>query len=259
MKILTKLIARSAIAIGTLMGLGLLCATVQAGSISLGEPDGAGDRLNISEGYSIAENQTPNLDAPFLLPIEDAFTITGRGTVVTGTIESGIIKVGEEVEVVGAGRDGRDTRNTTVTEIQMFRKRLDLAEAGNPVEILLRGIKKEDIERGMVIAKPGSIKAHTKFEAAVYILKPEEGGRKNTIIREGSRPVFRLRTADVAGTMFQLRNTDGSDAIEVKPGDNANITVELIRSVPIADGLEFDIRDEGGRKIGSGKIMKIIE
>ncbi len=238
------------------MGLSLLCASAQADSISLGEPDSTGDRLNLSEGYSIAENQTPNLNAPFLMPIEDVFIITGRGgTVVKGTIESGIIKVNETVEVVGAGRDGRDKINSAVTGIEMFGKKLDRAEAGNTVEILLRGINKEDIERGMVIAKPGSIKAHAKFEAAVYNLKPEEGGRGSAFF-EGYRPQFRLRTADVTGTMSNFFSANGVPIETVNPGDNVKITVELIRSVPIAEGLKFKI-SEGGRTIGSGEITRV--
>ena len=185
---------------------------------------------------------------PFLMPVEDVFTITGRGTVVTGKIERGIIKVGEEVEIVGIV----DTRKTTVTGIEMFRKLLDEGQAGDNAGCLLRGIKREEIERGMVLAHPGSIKPHTKFKAEVYILKKEEGGR-HTPFFNGYRPQFYFRTTDVTGVASLPEGTE-----MVMPGDNVNMDVELIAPIACEEGLRFAIR-EGGRTVGAGVVTSITE
>ncbi|OYV55465.1 MAG: elongation factor Tu [Legionella sp. 21-45-4] len=189
-----------------------------------------------------------NIDKPFLLPIEDVFSISGRGTVVTGRVESGIVKVGEEVEIVGI----RDTVKTTCTGVEMFRKLLDEGRAGDNVGILLRGTKRDDVERGQVLAKPGSIKPHTKFEAEVYVLSKEEGGR-HTPFFNGYRPQFYFRTTDVTGTC------DLAEGIEmVMPGDNVNLIVNLHSPIAMDEGLRFAIR-EGGRTVGAGVVAKIIE
>jgi elongation factor Tu len=188
------------------------------------------------------------LDKPFLMPIEDIFSITGRGTVATGRIERGKIKVGEEIEIVGY----KDTSKTVVTGVEMFRKLLDDGQAGDNVGLLLRGVEKDAIRRGMVLAKTGSITPHKKFKAEVYVLKPEEGGRK-TPFHVGYRPQFFIKTADVTGT---LAGIDGADM--VMPGDNVNMTIELIVVVGIEKGLHFAIR-EGGKTIGAGVVTQIIE
>jgi len=187
-------------------------------------------------------------DKPFLMPVEDVFTITGRGTVVTGRIERGIIKVGEEVEIVGF----RETRKTVVTGVEMFRKLLDQGQAGDNAGILLRGTKREEVERGMVLAKPGSIKPHKKFKAEVYILKKEEGGR-HTPFFNGYRPQFYFRTTDVTGVATLPEGTE-----MVMPGDNINLDVELITPIACEAGLRFAIR-EGGRTVGAGVVTTIIE
>ncbi len=192
------------------------------------------------------------VDKPFLMAVEDVFSITGRGTVATGRIERGQIKIQEEVEVVGL----RDTRKTTVTGIEMFRKQLESGQAGDNAGLLLRGIQKEDIERGMVLAKTGSIKPHTKFESEVYILKKEEGGR-HTPFFPGYRPQFYVRTTDVTGTISDFTSSDGEKAEMVMPGDNIKMTVELICPVAIEQGMRFAIR-EGGRTVGSGIVAKIL-
>jgi len=189
------------------------------------------------------------VDKDFLMPIEDVFSITGRGTVATGRIETGVVNSGEEVELNGMGADGR---KTTVTGVEMFRKILDRGEAGDNVGLLLRGIEKSDISRGMVIAKPGSITPHTKFKAEVYILKKEEGGR-HTPFQNKYRPQFYLRTTDVTGEIFLEEGRE-----MVMPGDNVTITVELINKVALNKGLQFAIR-EGGRTVGAGQITEIIE
>ena len=186
-------------------------------------------------------------DKPFLMPIEDIFSIQGRGTVVTGRIERGKIKVGEEVEIVGF----RDTRKTVVTGVEMFKKLLDQGEAGDNVGLLLRGVEKDQVERGQVIAKPGSIKPHRKFKGEVYVLSKEEGGR-HTPFFKGYRPQFYFRTTDVTG-VAQL--PEGMEM--VMPGDNVNLTVELITPIAMDKGLRFAIR-EGGRTVGSGVITKIV-
>ncbi|MAC95939.1 MAG: elongation factor Tu [Flavobacteriales bacterium] len=188
-------------------------------------------------------------DKDFLMPVEDVFSITGRGTVATGRIETGVINSGEEVELSGMGADGR---KTTVTGVEMFRKILDRGEAGDNVGLLLRGIEKKDIARGMVIAKPGSITPHTKFKAEVYILKKEEGGR-HTPFQNKYRPQFYLRTTDVTG---EIMLEEGREM--VMPGDNVTITVNLISPVALNTGLQFAIR-EGGRTVGAGQVTEIIE
>jgi len=184
----------------------------------------------------------------FLMPVEDVFSITGRGTVATGKIETGIIKVGEEIEIVGMGEE---PQKSTVTGVEMFRKLLDRGEAGDNVGILLRGIDKEKIKRGMVICKPGSIKPHTKIKAEVYVLKKEEGGR-HTPFQNRYRPQFYLRTTDVTGEIFLPEGTE-----MVMPGDNVTITVELIVPVAVNKGLRFAIR-EGGRTVGAGQVIEIL-
>ena len=188
------------------------------------------------------------IDKPFLLPIEDVFSISGRGTVVTGRVESGIVKVGEEVEIVGI----RPTTKTTCTGVEMFRKLLDEGRAGDNLGVLLRGTKRDDIERGQVLAKPGTIKPHTKFEAEVYVLSKDEGGR-HTPFFNGYRPQFYFRTTDVTGSC------DLPEGIEmVMPGDNVKLQVNLHSPIAMDEGLRFAIR-EGGRTVGAGVVAKIIE
>ncbi len=188
------------------------------------------------------------LDKPFLMPVEDVFTISGRGTVVTGRVERGIVKVGEEVEIIGY----RDTVKTTVTGVEMFRKLLDQGQAGDNIGALLRGTKREEIERGQVLAKPGSITPHKKFKAEVYVLKKEEGGR-HTPFFTNYRPQFYFRTTDVTGVVSLPEGVE-----MVMPGDNINIDVTLITPIAAEDGLRFAIR-EGGRTVGAGVVTKIIE
>jgi elongation factor Tu len=194
-----------------------------------------------------------DVDKPFLMAVEDVFTITGRGTVATGRIERGKIKLNETVELVGL----RDTRSTTVTGIEMFKKSLEEGLAGDNAGLLLRGLKKEDIERGMVIAKPGSITPHTQFEGEVYILTEKEGGRKTPFFA-GYKPQFYVRTTDVTGTIKAFTADDGSDAEMVMPGDRIKMTVELINAIAIEQGMRFAIR-EGGRTIGAGVVSKILK
>ena len=194
-----------------------------------------------------------DVDKPFLMAVEDVFTITGRGTVATGRIERGIVKVGDAVELVGI----RDTKTTAVTGIEMFKKSLDQGMAGDNAGVLLRGLKKEDIERGMVIAKPGSIKPHTEFEGEVYVLTEKEGGRKTPFFA-GYRPQFYVRTTDVTGTIKAFTDSDGNDVEMVMPGDNIKVTVELINAIAIEQGMRFAIR-EGGRTIGAGVVAKILK
>ena len=188
------------------------------------------------------------IDGTFLMPIEDVFSISGRGTVVTGRIERGIVKVGEEVEIVGM----KDTTKTTVTGVEMFRKLLDQGQAGDNVGVLLRGTKRDEVERGQVLCKPGSIKPHTKFECEVYVLSKDEGGR-HTPFFNGYRPQFYFRTTDVTGAC------DLPEGVEmVMPGDNVKMTVSLIAPIAMEEGLRFAIR-EGGRTVGAGVVSKIIE
>jgi len=191
---------------------------------------------------------TRDNEKPFLMPIEDVFTITGRGTVATGRIETGVANTGDSVDIIGMGAE---KLASTVTGVEMFRKILDRGEAGDNVGILLRGIEKTDIKRGMVICKPGSVKPHDKFEAEVYILKKEEGGR-HTPFHNKYRPQFYIRTTDVTGEIFLPSGTE-----MVMPGDNLTITVELISPVAMSEGLRFAIR-EGGRTVGAGQITKIL-
>src|SRR5574340_1477386 len=195
----------------------------------------------------IPQPQRPK-DQPFLMPVEDVFSISGRGTVVTGRIERGVIKVGEEVEIVGL----RPTAKTTVTGVEMFRKLLDQGEAGDNVGCLLRGTKREEVERGQVLCKPGSVKPHTKFKAEAYILTKEEGGR-HTPFFTNYRPQFYFRTTDVTGTVQLPEGTE-----MVMPGDNVSMTVELIAPIAMDEGLRFAIR-EGGRTVGAGVVASIIE
>ena len=188
-----------------------------------------------------------DIDKPFLMPVEDVFTITGRGTVATGRVEQGVVKTGEEVEIVGIHKE---TAKTVVTGVEMFRKLLDQGQAGDNVGCLLRGVKREDVERGQVLSKPGSITPHTKFEAQVYVLSKEEGGR-HTPFFKGYRPQFYFRTTDVTGVV-ELK-----EGVEmVMPGDNAEMTVELIQPIAMDEGLRFAIR-EGGRTVGAGAVTKI--
>ena len=189
------------------------------------------------------------LDKPFLMPVEDVFTITGRGTVVTGRIERGVVKVNETVDIIGI-RDAKQT--TTVTGVEMFRKLLDTGEAGENVGLLLRGTKREDVERGMVIIKPGTTTPHTEFEARVYILSKEEGGR-HTPFFNNYRPQFYFRTTDVTGVVNLPEGTD-----MVMPGDNTDMSVQLIQPIAMEDQLRFAIR-EGGRTVGAGRVTKIIK
>jgi elongation factor Tu len=188
------------------------------------------------------------LDKPFLMPVEDVFTISGRGTVVTGRVERGIVRVGDEVEIIGY----RDTVKTTVTGVEMFRKLLDQGQAGDNIGALLRGTKREEIERGQVLAKPGSITPHKKFKAEVYVLKKEEGGR-HTPFFTNYRPQFYFRTTDVTGVVQLPEGTE-----MVMPGDNINIDVELITPIAAEEGLRFAIR-EGGRTVGAGVVTKITQ
>jgi elongation factor Tu len=188
------------------------------------------------------------VDKPFLMPIEDVFSISGRGTVVTGRVETGQVKVGEEIEIVGL----RDTKKTTVTGVEMFRKLLDSGEAGDNIGALLRGVGREDVERGQVLAKPGSITPHTQFKGEAYILTKEEGGR-HTPFFTNYRPQFYFRTTDVTGTVTLPEGTE-----MVMPGDNVTMDVELIAPIAMDEGLRFAIR-EGGRTVGAGVVASIIK
>jgi elongation factor Tu len=216
-----------------------------------------GDKGEMGEGAIIklaealdAYIPTPKrvVDKPFLMPVEDVFSISGRGTVVTGRVERGVIKVGEEVEIVGL----RPTQKTVCTGVEMFRKLLDEGQAGDNVGILLRGTKREDVERGQVLAKPGTITPHTKFTAEVYVLSKEEGGR-HTPFFNGYRPQFYFRTTDVTGSIDLAKGTE-----MVMPGDNVSISVALIQPIAMEEGLRFAIR-EGGKTVGAGVVAKIVE
>ena len=193
-----------------------------------------------------------DVDKTFLMAVEDVFSITGRGTVATGRIERGTIKIGDTIEIVGL----KETRTTTITGLEMFQKTLDEGMAGDNIGILLRSIQKQDIERGMVLAKPGTITPHTKFEAEVYILKKEEGGR-HTPFFPGYRPQFYVRTTDVTGTINQFTADDGSAAEMVMPGDRIRMSAELINPIAIEQGMRFAIR-EGGKTVGAGIVSKIL-
>ena len=207
---------------------------------------------NVMELLDAVDNWIPlpprDNEKPFLMPVEDVFSITGRGTVATGRIETGVVHVGDELEIIGLGADGK---KTVCTGVEMFRKLLDEGEAGDNVGLLLRGIDKNEIKRGMVLAKPGSVKPHSKFKAEVYILKKEEGGR-HTPFHNKYRPQFYLRTMDVTGEITLPEGTE-----MVMPGDNVTITVELLTPVACSVGLRFAIR-EGGRTVGAGQITEIL-
>ena len=202
------------------------------------------------EGDTDSYIPTPEraIDGTFLMPVEDVFSISGRGTVVTGRVERGVIKVGEEIEIVGI----RETAKTTCTGVEMFRKLLDQGQAGDNIGVLLRGTKREEVERGQVLAKPGTIKPHTQFSGEVYVLSKEEGGR-HTPFFNNYRPQFYFRTTDVTGTITLKEGTE-----MVMPGDNTTITVELIAPIAMEKGLRFAIR-EGGRTVASGRVSEIIE
>ncbi len=216
-----------------------------------GDPDAA-DCACILELMEAVDSFIPeparDVDQPFLMPVEDVFTIEGRGTVVTGRVERGIVKVGEEVEIVGI----KDTTKTTVTGVEMFRKLLDEGRAGDNVGCLLRGVKKSDVQRGQVLAKPGTITPHTKFTAEIYVLSKDEGGR-HTPFFNNYRPQFYFRTTDVTGIINLPEGTE-----MVMPGDNTSITVELIAPIAMEKGLRFAIR-EGGRTVASGRVADIVE
>lgn len=219
-----------------------------------------GENKWVDKIYSLMDNvdqyiPTPerDTDKPFLMAIEDVFSITGRGTVVTGRVERGCVKVGETVELVGL----RDTKSTTVTGLEMFQKTLDESVAGDNVGILLRGIQKIDVERGMVLAKPGSITPHTTFEAQVYVLTKEEGGR-HTPFFQGYRPQFYVRTTDVTGKIDSFKTDTDSPLQMVMPGDRIKMTVELIQPIAIEKGMRFAIR-EGGRTVGAGVVATILQ
>jgi elongation factor Tu len=216
-----------------------------------------GDRTELGEGSivklvealdSYIPDPKRDIDQPFLMPIEDVFSIPGRGTVVTGRIERGIVKVGDEVEIIGFG----DTRKTVVTGVEMFRKQLEQGEAGDNVGILLRGIKKDEVERGQVLSKPGVVMPHVEFESEVYVLTKEEGGR-HTPFFKGYRPQFYFRTTDVTG---EIELPEGMEMI--MPGDNVKMKVKLISGIAMDTGLRFAIR-EGGRTVGAGVVSKIIK
>ena len=210
---------------------------------------GEGAILKLLEAVdSYIQEPTRDIDRPFIMPVEDVFTISGRGTVVTGRVERGIVKVGEEIEIVGF----KATQKTVATGVEMFRKLLDEGRAGDNIGVLLRGTKREEVERGQVLAKPGSITPHTKFNAEAYVLTKEEGGR-HTPFFNGYRPQFYFRTTDVTGV---VKLPDGTEMI--MPGDNINVEIELITPVAMDDGLKFAIR-EGGRTVGAGVVTKIIQ
>jgi elongation factor Tu len=215
-----------------------------------GDPEWSAKLLELMDAVdeSIPEPER-DVEKPFLMPIEDVFTITGRGTVVTGRIERGILKVGDTVEIVGIHEK---TVNTTVTGIEMFRKLLDEGRAGENVGLLLRGIKREDVVRGQVIVKPGTNTPHTQFEGQVYILSKDEGGR-HTPFFNNYRPQFYFRTTDVTGVVTLPEGTE-----MVMPGDNTEMTVQLIQPIAMEDGLRFAIR-EGGRTVGAGRVTKILK
>jgi elongation factor Tu len=211
------------------------------------DPEGKAQILELMKAVDEYIPTPPRaIDQPFLMPIEDVFSIKGRGTVVTGRIERGIVKVNDTVEIVGI----RDTRNTVATGVEMFKKLLDQGQAGDNVGVLLRGIERSDVERGMVLGKPGSIKPHTKFSAEVYVLSREEGGRHTPFIN-GYRPQFYLRTTDVTG---EIKVPEGVEL--VMPGDNVQMDVELVTPIAIEPGLRFAIR-EGGRTVGAGAVTAI--
>ena len=210
---------------------------------------GEGAILKLMEAVdSFVQEPVRDIDKPFLMPVEDVFTISGRGTVVTGRVERGIVKVGEEIEIVGF----KATQKTVATGVEMFRKLLDEGRAGDNIGVLLRGTKREEVERGQVLAKPASITPHTRFNAEAYVLTKEEGGR-HTPFFNGYRPQFYFRTTDVTGVVKLPEGTE-----MVMPGDNINVEIELITPVAMDDGLKFAIR-EGGRTVGAGVVTKIVQ
>jgi elongation factor Tu len=214
-----------------------------------GEADGVAGVVKLMEALdSYIPLPQRDVDKPFMMPIEDVFSISGRGTVVTGRVERGRVKVGEEIEIVGF----KPTEKKVVTGVEMFRKLLDSGEAGDNIGVLLRGVEKDDVERGQVLAKPGSIKPHTKFKGTVYILSKEEGGR-HTPFFNGYRPQFYVRTTDVTGTLHLPEGVE-----MVMPGDNTEISGELMAPVALEKGARFAIR-EGGRTVGSGTVTDIVE
>jgi len=228
------------------------CPVIQGSALKALEGD-AEWASKIIEMFEIIDEYIPtperDVDKPFLMPIEDVFSITGRGTVATGRIERGIVNVSDEVELVGLAEE---KRKIVVTGVEMFRKLLDSGQAGDNVGVLLRGIQRTEIERGQVLAKPGSVNPHTKFEAQVYVLKKEEGGR-HTPFFNNYRPQFFFRTTDVTGAVTLPAGTE-----MCMPGDNVEMVIELIASIAVEDGLKFSIR-EGGRTVGAGSVIKIIE
>jgi elongation factor Tu len=227
---------------------GSALAALESSSTDVGAPEYASILALMTAVDDYVPTPKRSIDQPFLMPVEDVFGIKGRGTVVTGRIERGVVKVGEEVEIVGMA----ETRRTVVTGVEMFKKSLEQGEAGDNAGCLLRGIEREDVQRGQVLAKPGSIKPHTRFTAQVYVLSKDEGGR-HTPFFKGYRPQFYIRTTDVTG------NIGFAEGIEmVMPGDNIDMTVELIMPVAIEEGLHFAIR-EGGRTVGAGVVTKIVE
>lgn len=210
---------------------------------------GEGSILKLMEAVdSFVQEPVRDIDKPFLMPVEDVFTISGRGTVVTGRVERGVVKVGEEIEIVGF----KPTQKTVATGVEMFRKLLDEGQAGDNIGVLLRGTKREEVERGQVLAKPGSITPHTRFNAEAYVLTKEEGGR-HTPFFNGYRPQFYFRTTDVTGVVKLPEGTE-----MVMPGDNINVEIELITPVAMDEGLKFAIR-EGGRTVGAGVVTKIVQ
>jgi elongation factor Tu len=210
---------------------------------------GEGAILKLMEAVdSFVQEPVRAIDKPFLMPVEDVFTISGRGTVVTGRVERGVVKVGEEIEIVGF----KATQKTVATGVEMFRKLLDEGQAGDNIGVLLRGTKREEVERGQVLAKPGSITPHTNFNAEAYVLTKEEGGR-HTPFFNGYRPQFYFRTTDVTGVVKLPEGTE-----MVMPGDNINVVIELITPVAMDEGLKFAIR-EGGRTVGAGVVTKIVQ
>jgi elongation factor Tu len=194
------------------------------------------------------------VDKPFLMPVEDVFSIKGRGTVGTGRIERGVVRVGDEIEIVGLAKE---TRKTVVTGVEMFNKTLSDGQAGDNIGVLLRGVEKKDLERGQVVAAPGTITPHTKFQSEVYVLTKEEGGR-HTPFFPGYKPQFYFRTTDVTGSIIQLMSRDGKAAEMCIPGDNIAMEVEIISPIAMEEGLRFAIR-EGGRTVGAGVVAKILQ
>jgi elongation factor Tu len=225
--------------------IGSALKALEGDKSDMGEPSIVKLAQAIDDYFVIPERA---MDKPFLMPVEDVFSISGRGTVVTGRIERGVVKVSEEVEIIGL----KPTVKTVCTGVEMFRKLLDQGQAGDNVGILLRGVKREDVERGQVLAKPGSITPHTKFEAEVYVLSKEEGGR-HTPFFKGYRPQFYFRTTDVTGSVELPENVE-----MIMPGDNTKMTVTLIVPIAMEEGVRFAIR-EGGRTVGAGVVTKIIE